>query len=95
MNKPPAVGDMDTLSDCSNIERLGGSRIFPIPFSLILYFSIHKSLWTVASSKKRLSWSKDLVFGNKFSASFIFLFAPESGASTSTGCSFRSSISFF
>lgn len=96
MNRPPAVGDMDTRSDCSNIERLGGRRIFPMPFSLILYFSIHKSLCTTASSKERLSWSEDLVFKYRSSASFPFLFAPESTTTlTSTGCSFRSNILFF
>jgi hypothetical protein len=93
MNRPPAVGDMDTRSDCSNTERLGGRRIFPMPFSLILYFSIHRSLWTTASSKELLSWSEDLVFKSNFSASFLLLFAPEFATLISAGCIFWSSIS--
>lgn len=95
MNRPPEDGDIDTRSDCSNVERLGGRRIFPMPFSLISYFSIHRSLWTTTSSKERLSWSTDLAFKPKFSASFLFLFTRGFTISISTGWSFRSRILVF
>jgi len=77
INIPPADGDIDTRSDWSSSERLGGRRSCPIPLSSTSYFSVNmpmESMYPPPLSEAYRSWSEALLLVLRafFLAGFFF-----------------------